>query len=172
MQALAALKDKTSGTVHLVSMHHLKAKKPHAELREAQAVAVMERVREGVAAVAGLQPGDPAASVIVCGDFNADWEEPCVQRTLAELELKSAYGDGGEPTWTTWKYRKPSAMGKGGLQKHTIDYILVGRPLDALELWSIPPDEAVQELGLPCPQYGSDHLAIAAKLRAAAPERD
>jgi len=77
-----------------------------------------------------------------------------------ELKLRSAYKEAlsEEPEWTSWKKR-----GKHDA-KYTIDYILVSKPIEVLEVL-LPPIDAIIELGrLPAWSYPSDHVSLFAKL--------
>lgn len=140
-------------------MHHLKAKRGKEAIRTEQAKAVVTRVtaaREEAAAADKLSP-----IVLVMGDFNAHYDEDCVQRCMSELSLASAYGEDA-PSWTTWKYRQPSDFDAGGLQKHTIDFILHSSQIRVSQTWGLPSDDELVDVGLPQAKYGSDHIAVAA----------
>lgn len=136
-------------------MHHLKAKPKCAAIRSVQAATVVSRISTQLA------EAGPGTTVIVSGDFNADFDEECVTTIRERLSLQHAYGAGQLP-WSTWKFREASSFDSGGEKKHTIDFILHDSSLKPAAVWQSPADSLVAANGLPCETYGSDHIAIGA----------
>ena len=136
-----------------VSTTHLKAKRGWEKLRHQQGAWLLKYLKDQI----GTLP------LIVCGDFNADPEEPVYREFHdSDLNFGSAYGimdtDKQEPSYTTWKIREKEVC-------RTIDYIWYTkeslRPKAFLE---IPKPDQLGEDRLPSMSYPSDHISLAADL--------
>lgn len=132
---------------------HLKAKKPFADIRLAQAQGILQYLTEHYSS---------RAHVIIAGDFNGDAEEPFYD-VIRQAGFSSAYrsmnNDNKEPPFTTWKFRAHD--GVEDEQCRTIDYIFYKPegfvPKAILKLSS---KEEIGANGLPSNEYPSDHLAL------------
>ena len=103
-------------------------------------------------------------AIVLCGDFNAEKNEPCYQLLSNDtcLNLKSVYKTalGDEPPFTTWKIRPDGEV------KHTIDYIWFTPTTFDIEAVLDPvKDEEVSANRFPNMIEPSDHIALACKLR-------
>ena len=145
------------GSELTVATTHLKAKSGWANLRKEQGAYLVKYLQDKF----GDRP------LVICGDFNAENNEPIYKVfTQNSLNLDSAYtllngSEGTEPPYTTWKIRG----GKGGKENdvfHTIDYIWYTKDsLEVKSLLSIPTAEEMGPDRLPSYRYPSDHLSLA-----------
>ena len=128
-----------------VAVTHLKAKAQAVDIRAAQGAHLYSEMRK----FCGGLPG------VVCGDFNAQPNEPVY--TLFKESFESSYfiSGGKEPPLTSWKFRP------GKVSKYTIDYIwyTVGQ-LQVKAVWEIPTEGDIGENGMPGWTYPSDHIAL------------
>lgn len=133
-----------------VTVTHLKAKAESREPRLAQGKHLLSEM-------ATFSCGLPS---IICGDFNAQPDEPVYQYFTSHKDpvFASAYTagyHGKEPSFTSWKFR-PSKE-----SKYTIDYIwYTPGKLSVGAVWKIPNEEDIGELALPNFGYPSDHMAL------------
>lgn len=137
-----------------VGVTHLKAKSEGRSLREAQGKHLLDEM----AAFAENQ------RVIICGDFNAQVDEPVYRYYTNNKEhqwlmLASAYAGSHygwkEPPLTSWKFRQ------SGECQYTIDYIWASlENIRVNTVWKMPTEAEIGENGLPCAKYPSDHMAL------------
>ena len=143
-----------------VATTHLKAKAGYHQLRLAQGLDLLERLRRFSA----------DRPVLLCGDFNAPPTEAIVQALGADASgLRSVYkelSDDGvtETAYTTWKIRGGKRPGEQNVDTcTTIDYIWCDRvKVDVEALLSIPSEQDIGPRRLPSCSYPSDHLSLAA----------
>jgi Endonuclease/Exonuclease/phosphatase family len=152
---------------------HLKAKPPFTKVRTSQVSQLLQELDvfmlETIAAedaqddrqVREAERLRTAAPIIVCGDLNDTPDSKPVK--LLKDKFASAYSqffsdsDGFLP-YTTYKKRK------GTITQRTIDYIFhsISR-LSVERVLSVPDAQVTFPNQLPCAQYPSDHLSIAAE---------
>lgn len=120
--------------------------------------------------------------IVVCGDFNATPEEPCMEH-LRGRGLKSAYEDletsnsskngeqeqqqleGEEPFFTTFKTRL--GFFKNGTSKRVSDYIMYSAHRGAKIVSRVEPQQngfGEGVVGLPSKTQPSDHLCLRSRL--------
>ena len=120
--------------------------------------------------------------IVVCGDFNATPEEPCMEH-LRGRGLKSAYEDletsnsskngeqeqqqleGEEPFFTTFKTRL--GFFKNGTSKRVSDYIMYSAHRGAKIVSRVEPQQSgfgEGVVGLPSKTQPSDHLCLRSRL--------
>jgi mRNA deadenylase 3'-5' endonuclease subunit Ccr4 len=123
--------------------------------------------------------------IVVCGDFNATPEEPCMEH-LRGRGLKSAYEDlesspsssskngdqqqqtqleGEEPFFTTFKTRL--GFFKNGTSKRVSDYIMYSAHRGAKIVSRVEPQQdgfGEGVIGLPSKTQPSDHLCLRSRL--------
>lgn len=140
----------------IVATTHLKAKVGFEDTRFSQGSALTSTVD---ALIRSKKLGTPP--VIISGDFNdVPDSKVCFIYHLYARGIDSAYTyypgtDGVEP-WSTFKTRTTSGKPKKTLR--TIDYVwYTTSNLEVSRLLSIPD---IEEPGLPCETYPSDHLAL------------
>jgi len=151
------------GSPFIVSCTHLKSKPGKAnELRRTI------QLEQLLASVQEMQQGEEPT--LIFGDFNTDPTGRDEDLTAYEkvktssLNLKSAYtcdpadeaAETEEPEYTTCKVRE------NGEACHTIDYIWVPKAAQVLGVLGIPDYDSLPKCKLPCFEYPSDHLSIAA----------
>lgn len=109
--------------------------------------------------------------VIICGDFNAEPNEPVYNIMVNNdlIKLSSAYADSNlytqdvvyrEPPYTTWKIREEGEV------CHTIDYIFYGN--EDMEVDAVLDFPTAQEIGedrVPSFSYPSDHFSLVCDLK-------
>ena len=147
------LTDGNTASICIVATH-LKAKKGFEAQRRMQCEAIAKY----------LNLDESAQNMtIICGDFNTDPDSEAIAALLKQttsVKLKSVYQTvtGSEPDWTTWKIRD-------AVKKTTIDFIFhdTNSPWQPVDVWEIPHQGIDPKVALPCKQYPSDHLALAAK---------
>jgi endonuclease/exonuclease/phosphatase family metal-dependent hydrolase len=141
---------------------HLKAKSGNEKQRAEQIAQLLEVLK---------QQQHP---IVLAGDFNDTPESPVLSLLLKgeatidnniiaknALLFRSAYDLASPTLYTTFKYR-PAA----GLVRRTIDYILVSDDrVQINELFEIPEPNLFPDVGLPAPNYPSDHLSIGASFQ-------
>ncbi len=133
-----------------IATTHLKAKHGYEQLRRDQGAWLLEHLEKATGKEMPL---------IVCGDFNADPNEPVISLFgSSSLGLKSVYkqftDDGQEPPYTTWKIRDKDVC-------RTIDYMWY-RGVSPKSVLELPTPEQVGENRLPGMHYPSDHISLAA----------
>ena len=138
--------DATDGATVCVAATHLKAKPEHAALRRTQGQYLLEEINKFAADV----------PVIVCGDFNAEPDEPVSE--LFAKQLKSAFSN-VPGSFTTWKFR-PS-----GEADHTIDYIWHSPACRLEKAVPLPSKTEIGEDALPSLKWPSDHLPLVADFK-------
>ncbi|XP_023024064.1 NADP/NADPH phosphatase nocturnin isoform X2 [Leptinotarsa decemlineata] len=155
---LMILKMKETGQDICVTTTHLKARNG--------ALLSTLRNEQGKDLLSFVQNECKGRPLILCGDFNAEPNEPIYQTILENpLNLGSAYADCDpnttlssaqrEPSYTTWKIR-----GEGEVC-HTIDYIFYSK--SSLELEAVldfPSGEEIGEHRVPSFSYPSDHFSL------------
>ncbi|KAG1677317.1 Nocturnin [Nymphon striatum] len=102
--------------------------------------------------------------VLVCGDFNADPNEPVYARMTsphASLSLTSSYtlisDDLEEPQYTSWKIREDGEV------CHTLDYMFHTTSSVQVEaVLDFPTEEQIGPTRIPSFQYASDHFSLCA----------
>ncbi|XP_056643519.1 nocturnin isoform X2 [Diorhabda sublineata] len=155
---LSVLKIKETGQEICVTTTHLKAKKGAllSTLRNEQGKDLLQFVQSNC--------GD--LPLILCGDFNAEPNEPIYTTVLENsLNLGSAYADCDtdpnlnsaerEPSYTTWKIR-----GEGEVC-HTIDYVFYStNKLELEAVLDFPTGEEIGENRVPSLAYPSDHFSL------------
>jgi mRNA deadenylase 3'-5' endonuclease subunit Ccr4 len=131
-----------------VGTTHLKAKK-FPNIRLEQGLQILSSIKDHL-----------SEPIIFCGDFNADPNEPVCDEF--RKYFTSAYPL-VEDHYTTIKLRDvtENSTTVTTLFKRCIDYIWVNK-LQVVEVVDLPKD--IVKPYLPSSQYGSDHLAISAKL--------
>ena len=140
-----------------VATTHLKAKYGWEDLRQNQGSYLLEYLQDTVG----------AGPLIVCGDFNADPDEPVYERFKgSQLGLQSVYRQLSpthkqEPPFTTWKIRGGSVREQEVCK--TIDYIwFTEKSLQVDGIRLLPAGEDLGKDKLPAFCYPSDHLSLAA----------
>lgn len=163
---LMILKIKQTGQEICVATTHLKAKHSAllATLRNEQGKDLVQFVKD-------KSEGRP---VVLCGDFNAEPQEPVYSTVLKGYQnLASAYAEcnandeiellpsaSREPPYTTWKIREEGEV------CHTIDYVFYTK--DRLELEGVlefPTEKDVGSGRVPNLSYPSDHFSLVCDLR-------
>ncbi|XP_046684628.1 nocturnin isoform X1 [Homalodisca vitripennis] len=150
---LMILRDKETDEEICVATTHLKARNGAllSALRNEQGKDLLEFVAQH----AGNRP------VILSGDFNAEPIEPIYSTVLSHdlLRLTSAYGQGAEPPYTTWKIREEGEV------CHTIDYVFCSRDrFTTTNLLEFPSGEEIGIDRIPSFSYPSDHFSLVCDL--------
>jgi nocturnin len=139
VQLLTRLEEISTKKTFLVSMFHLKAKEPYFNERSSQVLSALRR----------LATTELVDHRILCGDFNAEPTEHCIQMFSDQKDIEMA-----EPLpWTTWKVREIPV-------KHTIDYVFYSSNMKVHSSW-LPPHNVHPVKALPCVNYPSDHIGVA-----------
>ncbi|KAB7506094.1 Nocturnin [Armadillidium nasatum] len=148
---MAVLRDIISGKEFVVLTTHLKARQG--------ALLASLRHEQGMDLLSFLEEFRQKRPSIVCGDFNAEPNEPVYEvMTNSNPKLSSAYArlnDGEELPYSTWKIR-----GSGEI-KHNIDYIFFTEDQLTVEGGLDMPTE--MEIGperVPSAAYPSDHFSL------------
>lgn len=125
---------------------HLKAKSQFDSVRVEQIAILFEFLSK-------LEPHP----IILGGDFNSvPGSNAYLSLVENRLGLKSVYDLGGEPEYTTVKFRK-------SLEVKTEDYLWISG-FEINSHYSLPSKEEIGENGLPMEHYPSDHLSLSAEL--------
>jgi len=138
---------------------HLKAS------QSASAMEIRRQQAEHLVRIVQELKASQNSSVIICGDFNAEPEEPAIQ-ILKKSGLKSAYEEilGEEPKITTYKTRLDV-----GLRARCIDYIFYcSEKLAAVSVVDLPTSQQLSALatgGLPNLTFPSDHPPLLVKFK-------
>ena len=178
---IVAAKDKRNNQGIVFATTHLKAKSgaKNDQIRGQQIQQLLARIQGSQALLSGFLDNGKDAAVILTGDFNSPpsgnvYSSIYNQKNSAkfsslynniilpddvELMLSAEEYAQGEPEYTTFKVRNSE-----GEKKHTIDYIWLSQVEKKIilgALWALP---TIDDAGLPCDQYPSDHLALAVKI--------
>ena len=178
-------------TVELVGMHvstTAETKEQDAKVLFARLIMKKSLTRQEVVVInAHLESGQSpdkvvTVQIVVCGDFNATPEEPCMEH-LRGRGLKSAYEDletsnsskngeqeqqqleGEEPFFTTFKTRL--GFFKNGTSKRVSDYIMYSAHRGAKIVSRVEPQQSgfgEGVVGLPSKTQPSDHLCLRSRL--------
>lgn len=120
-----------TGKTLTVCTTHLKAKVPFAGVRKVQAKQLADWART----VKG--------PLLIGADFNADPHEDAISEMKSCLRSANEDVLGGEPAFTTYKYRKPTE-----LQKRTIDYVF--HNVKDVKGWlELPAESTIPSIGNP-----------------------
>jgi len=111
--------------------------------------------------------------VIICGDFNARPDEPCLHSlSTHELQFRDSFKMCGlSPKFTAAPYRKYEDDFKvekyyqEGLQMSSPDNIFCSCHLECTGVLDFPTSEDIGENGLPSLSWPSDHLSLMAQFR-------
>lgn len=175
----SASADAQPRTVYIAATH-LKAKAGNEVKRQHQGRLLLAGLADFIAAGQALDAADPHYGVVACGDFNDEPDSLVVaefntasrvQDSISDdasrfpvpltsaLDLYPPPASAEDAIFTTFKMRKV-----GHEQKRIIDYIFFSNTtMSAQALLSMPTLNDLPHR-LPCPNYPSDHLAIAVKL--------
>eukprot|EP00043_Microstomoeca_roanoka_P013373 m.131034 g.131034 ORF g.131034 m.131034 type:complete len:297 (+) comp15738_c0_seq4:195-1085(+) len=155
---MAHLLDLQTNLHLLVCVCHLKAGRSCAKVRSAQ-------IRTLLSIMTSFQQclPEPPHTQFIIGDMNATASEECVEYCRSEGGFRCVFSE-SHYSWTTWKHRRDD-MGIEHEKRESIDYILAtGQPI-LKAFYELPSDEQVQEFGLPCSTYPSDHVAVACRIQ-------
>ena len=171
---VATLRDRASGRLLVAAATHLKAGASPAEeaMRVHQVEQLAARARAAKLAAEAAGGGAPVP-IVIGGDFNcAPGEKPWHSMLTIVPELRSAYNlvdrsagleaySGGEPRFTTWKFRGHDTPVE---KKVTEDFLFyTDGALRVASLKKLPNEESCGTYGLPSASFPSDHLPLAAQ---------
>lgn len=161
-----------------VSVCHLKAKTPFETIRVKQVKDLFQEIHNFYI----IEKGYGHEPIVMLGDFNSDPRNSFYNYIInGSVSHECVFYSSGTPmksVYSEYPLTDPQDRRATLLQEpyttvktrdnkqviHPIDYIFVNPACKVVEVYQIPDRKDLPDLGLPCENYGSDHLAIASKI--------